>query len=244
MSVYFRKLPVTSRFMNNKMRNQVEQAIARRFEQICAYWRNFPTLQIWEAAALMHGVNPNELGDIVINDVGDSLDLSDEVRMLKDAVGTGELSTSDASVSYVNEHTKVLIESFIAVLQRRGYSSLAEGLTLPAIGSIQIANFAPSDANGGDEKEIDIDKTTQSKFFMAKRAMVGMYKSKWPSIENDIRAASENGLSAAKAGKRGWDEARALEWARSKGKLIEPSDSAVPANSMFNLPGKKHTLQT
>lgn len=82
---------------------------------------------------------------------------------------------------------------------------------------------------------------------MTRAALVAAHGSAWPSIEADLTDASKNGLSdAAKVGKRGWDEDRALEWARAKNKMT-PQDSA-PGNladamrSMSSLPSRKHRL--
>lgn len=54
---------------------------------------------------------------------------------------------------------------------------------------------------------------------MTRRGLVEAHKAKWPTIETDIQHASENGLNAAKAGTRGWDEGKALTWAQSRGKM-------------------------
>ena len=46
---------------------------------------------------------------------------------------------------------------------------------------------------------------------ITKRVLVNLYKARWPTIESDLGAASTNGLAArAKAGERGWIEARAV----------------------------------
>lgn len=82
---------------------------------------------------------------------------------------------------------------------------------------------------------------------MAKAALISAHEHEWPTIARDIADATSNGLAdAAKAGSRGWGEKRAIEWARAKGKLKSadrPVDSlAQGVHSMFNLPGRKHTL--
>lgn len=85
------------------------------------------------------------------------------------------------------------------------------------------------------------------KFSMRKDAMVTKYKDEWPTIERDIKDAAENGLSAAKAGARDWDEVQALEWARAKGKIVgavKPADALTQSvNSMASIKGTKHTLR-
>lgn len=65
----------------------------------------------------------------------------------------------------------------------------------------------------------------------------------WPTIEADFNHASENGLSeAAKATGHGdWFQSAALDWAKQRGKLIEPKNPAPIVNSVFALGGKIHT---
>ena len=80
-----------------------------------------------------------------------------------------------------------------------------------------------------------------------KAALIAKYIHEWPTIGRDIHGAGTNGLAAAaKAGSRGWVEADALNWARSKGKLIstaKPADTLVQAmHNMGNLPNRKHSL--
>lgn len=81
-----------------------------------------------------------------------------------------------------------------------------------------------------------------------KAALVAAHVHEWPTIESDISDAATNGLAAAaKAGKRGWMEDAALNWARANGKLISAAKAADPLaqamHSMGNLPSRKHTLQ-
>lgn len=79
-----------------------------------------------------------------------------------------------------------------------------------------------------------------------KAALIKAHEHEWPTIARDMDDAHANGLSAAKAGKRGWKEAEALEWARAKGKLqttSKPAASLAQAmHNMGSLPGRKHTL--
>lgn len=81
-----------------------------------------------------------------------------------------------------------------------------------------------------------------------KAALIAAHVHEWPTIERDIADATANGLaSAAKAAKRGWREADALNWARAKGKLIsaaKPADSLAQAmHNLGALPSRKHTMQ-
>jgi hypothetical protein len=85
-------------------------------------------------------------------------------------------------------------------------------------------------------------------FTMTKHAMVQQHKHEWPTIEQDIKDAKRNGLSdAAKAGTRGWDEDKAMNWARSKAKITSADKPAhlltAAVNSMAILPTKRHRLE-
>lgn len=57
---------------------------------------------------------------------------------------------------------------------------------------------------------------------ITRKALITQNEKRWPTIENDLNQASQNNLSAhAKAGSRKWNKVKALEWARSNGKLLE-----------------------
>ena len=63
---------------------------------------------------------------------------------------------------------------------------------------------------------------------MKKAGLVKACMRQWPTIEADLGDAARNGLSVARIGSRGWDERKALEWARSKGKLHMESIAPTP----------------
>ncbi|MGJ7568893.1 hypothetical protein ACSFBX_00005 [Variovorax sp. RB2P76] len=84
---------------------------------------------------------------------------------------------------------------------------------------------------------------------MKKDAMVDKHLGAWGSIDADMKDGYRNGLSnAARASRgRGWNEERALAWARANGKLREiPDEGAAPLSqalhSMTKLPGHTHRL--
>ena len=82
---------------------------------------------------------------------------------------------------------------------------------------------------------------------MTKSALIARYSHIWPTVEADILSAAINGLSThARAVKRGWNEAKAVEWARSKGKINESENSsnqiASTMPSMTNLPTVVHRI--
>lgn len=66
-------------------------------------------------------------------------------------------------------------------------------------------------------------KPTKQPYKRAK--LIADYKHRWPSIESDLKNASNNGLSAARVGSRGWDVDKAIEWANANNKI---SAATVP----------------
>lgn len=85
---------------------------------------------------------------------------------------------------------------------------------------------------------------TGPKLSMTKAALIAQHKHEWPTIEGDIRGASENGLSkAAKAGARDWYEDAAMQWARSRNRLTVSTPAATLNNVMSKLPSRKHHLE-
>lgn len=81
-------------------------------------------------------------------------------------------------------------------------------------------------------------------FSMKKAALIEQHKHEWPTIAGDIAGAKRNGLSAAKAGARGWREVDAIEWARNNGKLQstdKPGDLlASGMHKMSDLPARRY----
>lgn len=88
---------------------------------------------------------------------------------------------------------------------------------------------------------------TGPRFTMTKTALIEQHEHEWPTIAGDIAGANRNGLSAAKAGPRGWREADAMEWARNNAKLQsteKPGDLLASAmHKMSNLPARRHKLE-
>jgi hypothetical protein len=89
--------------------------------------------------------------------------------------------------------------------------------------------------------------TNAPNFSVKKAAMIRLHIANWPDIKTDMKGASTNGLSAAKAGERGWHEANALDWARAKGRLVNTENSTrsvqQPMDILRNLPSLTHKLK-
>lgn len=96
-------------------------------------------------------------------------------------------------------------------------------------------------------KEESNPATAAPVFSMRRDAMVTKYQDRWPTIARDMKDASTNGLSRAKAGHRDWNEQTAIEWAKAKGKLIEVegvnTSLGDAMRNLAKLPVTKHTLK-
>lgn len=110
-----------------------------------------------------------------------------------------------------------------------------------------VALSMPSVDDAGADSGAQQDRGTPiPTYAMNKAGMIAAHKHHWPTIERDIKDAGANGLNIAKAGNRDWWEAKALGWARSRGKLtdLQPTENGLrqAINSMASLPGMKHKL--
>jgi hypothetical protein len=203
------------------------------------YWRKFSTLKIWEIAVLMRGFDPRALSDVLIssgdpNDqIGESPDFSDEERMLTSAVRAGKIKFLNEYSQQLDRNSELAVTDLVPWLQGLGtYDILTDGLTVPTSkpkhsGSAPTTNLiTPLPV----ERTSPVENMVQGnprELPLSRASLIAQHKHQWPSIESDLKGASENGLSAAsKVGERGWDEARSLQWARSKNKLIKPGNSS------------------
>jgi hypothetical protein len=218
-------------------------------------WRILPAIEIWEIAVLMHGYDPRALGDVIVGKTDAStdpqsgpLDTSWEEKRLIAAVHTNDLLSAPANVNAPDVHTKISVGSLLPWLVRIGnFDALVKGLTPSTpkkLRGTSLAGPIQSPNSGIDAKSTSAptESAPGSPIFSVRRsAMIAQYAAKWPTIEADLKDAASNGLSKAKAGQRDWNEAVALEWARSRNKLIKPSESAALAGAMNNIVGRKHS---
>lgn len=103
-------------------------------------------------------------------------------------------------------------------------------------------NIATTTADSQDQRQKGT--ATGPRLSTTRAALITQHKHEWPTIEGDIKGASENGLSkVAKAGLRDWDEDLAMEWARSRNKLIKPASTATLTTAMNKLPSKKYRME-
>ena len=196
------------------------------------YWRKIATIKISEVALMMYGYDPRArgLGYMPVDQHGDEMDLSDDHRLITSAVLANELEAVAGSATPPGPETHLTRSSLIPWLRSRGYDEIADGLEM------RDSNSLPSSAGARDT-------VTGPMFSMKRAALIKQHQHQWPTIEADLADASKNQLNGALAGPRDWYEAKALEWARSKGKLVLKSDVDNSAtNVLSNLPSKTHRL--
>lgn len=96
------------------------------------YWRQFHTLRAWEISALLHGVDPRAVGDVMVkgtdpkNEYGDPLDLSDALRRVTSAIDAGLMSGLNSPATSASRETEVAVESMHNWLLHIGQHELAK----------------------------------------------------------------------------------------------------------------------
>ena len=227
-------------------------------------WSKMPVCALWEAVCLTFDIEPDGERHGVSQwleskrgvPYGFPADFADRLRVAQANVSTkGPIEPVELRVGVLdNPRAKVRLSDVARFAHECGWQipdamrTLADSVELGA-----KAKQSPKKTREIDVMHAPVDTKApqaaakQPKFSMNRSALIQAHKHEWPSIERDLKDASENGLSAAKAGPREWFEADALEWARGKGKLINASS---PANvlakgmsTMASLPGRRHTLK-
>lgn len=117
---------------------------------------------------------------------------------------------------------------------------------------IEVTTGAPDKAASTPVAASDQNKpattTVEETIAFKRAAIVKIYRDRWPTIENDLKNASRNGLQAAKLGERGWDERKMLQWAHANGRLLDiaPTGSfrapASPMPTLDTLPRRQHSM--
>lgn len=217
------------------------------------FWRGMQVVTLWQACALVVGLNPDELkfnrdgwmagpGGAPIFD-----DTSFPNQAVKERFGKA-LRLAESAVSYTGG-------PIVAQGTPHSGSKQRSGVLLSQV----VAHFVACEWAGIPEQLNAIAQTVKpvetpkpesypaikkEGYILKKSAMVKKYLDTWQTIEADFNHASENDLSkVAKATKHGeWYETAALEWADQRGKRTERNKPLAPT-SVFALPGKKHTLK-
>lgn len=110
----------------------------------------------------------------------------------------------------------------------------------------KTAHAAPPSASVVDvPKKASRQTSPEDVFYMTRAGLINAHKHEWPTIDRDLKDAFQNGLAVAKGGSRDWDEAKAVKWATSKGKLLKTSQNSLSTafNSMSNLPSRKIVMK-
>lgn len=131
---------------------------------------------------------------------------------------------------------------FIPPPEATGLSEIDDKLKGPQLQAAEPQTQAPVTALAVSPTVAQVSPV----FSMPKSVLIDTHEHHWPTIRDDLKNASSNGLEAAKAGLRGWYETRALEWARAKGKLNDadsPAGELAKAHkNMASLPTRRRTL--
>ena len=179
------------------------------------YWKHVALIQIWEAATMIHGYDPR-------------------ARQFGYVPMTSEGDALDLSGDHRMLASAVMANELEAAgdgAKSQGFATMADGL------DIQASSSGPPPIGTGSV-------ASSPKFSMTRAALVAQHRHEWPTIEADIKDASKNGLSAARVDARGWDEDLAVDWARSKDKLIQPAVAGARLSSaMANLSVTTHLME-
>ena len=172
------------------------------------HWRQHDAIAIWQVAALMQGVDPRawKAGEVVGRD-GDVLDLSEEQDQLLSAVHAQSIECGQFVHPPITSTSMVKMPSVIEWLRTHDNTKLADNL----------------------DRSRHVPQPDQ---IFKKKTLVDRNIGVWPTIEEDIKRAKDNGLDEAQPHKHGmWNETTALDWARQNGRLKNKSAPvALPIN--------------
>jgi hypothetical protein len=187
-----------------------------------AAWLELPRVELWEAVALSMRLNPDD--DELRKEIGSAgsrfsrlpPEFSERLRLCQKALHfDGPIRPQGGLYRGILQGSAclVLIADVVAYLKTAEF-------TLPD--ELQPKPPAEPKANRGDS--------------IKREALISKHVRVWPTIERDLKDASENGLSvAAKTDSHGmWCESAALDWAKQKGKLRD-SRQGGPASPFAGL---------
>lgn len=184
-------------------------------------WLALPHVELWQAVALSLGMDPAD-------------ELRDEVRR-----APSRFSRLPPEFFERLSHCKNAL-SLDGPIKPQGslYQGMLQSPACPVLladvaGFLTLAGFElPEEVRPMPPAEPEVNRGARIK----REALVLKHERAWPSIERDLKDASENGLSAAaKADSYGmWWETAALSWATAKGKLRE-SGPRTPASPFSGL---------
>ncbi|CDS49414.1 hypothetical protein [Polaromonas sp. CG9_12] len=240
------------------------------------FWCNMQTVKLWQACALTVGLDPDRLrphpqawmagpgsGPVFDGKSFPSQEIEAKfekaLRLAENAVSymNGPIFPKGTPHHGSNKEKTVLLSEVATFFISCAWPDIPDTLqTLARPSPPAMAPKATPEHQAAPleavpvvevQKSEPIQTTAGPKFSMSKAGLIEAHRHEWQTIERDLKDASENGLSVAKAGPRDWNEAMALQWARAKGKLTitaKPvNDLANAFHSMSNLPSHRHTLK-
>jgi hypothetical protein len=104
--------------------------------------RELSTIEVWEGAATMRGIDPEALGEVT-DAAGFGIDLSHEIRSITSAITIGDLVAFPATSAKPTSKTTVRRADFIAWLRTRGRKDLADSLSDVAPGAGTDVRWTP-----------------------------------------------------------------------------------------------------
>lgn len=161
-----------------------------------AYWRQCDALAIWQLAALMREVDPRAwAAGEVAGSHGDALELDCQQDQLIAGVYAGTLQLGTAQALPPTRDTYIVTSCVLSWLKTHDHPELADQLDR----SLHVS--APET-------------------LVKKSELIKRHQRDWPSIEEDLKRASNTDLATASEDRHGiWNEAKALAWASKNGKL-------------------------
>lgn len=206
-------------------------------------WKFIPKCELWKAVCLTLDIEPNEEKHGMLSwlqsrrgvPYGFPEDFADRLQIAQANVSTnGPIHPQSLYVGVLkNPRAEVLLSEVAAASVRWGW-------TLPQAMQSLATPAAPVTTPEAET----YPAIKKEGYVLKKAALIKKYSDEWPSIDADFNHASENGLTAAAkaTGHGDWYESAVLAWADQRGKRTATEAKTAP-NSVFNLPGTRHTLK-
>lgn len=173
-------------------------------------WLALPSVELWQGVALSLGINP-EVG--LRNEVGRGASQYSRLP----AEFFERLALSQQAVR-VNGPMKPQAPLYSGMLQDwRCRVLLAEVAAFLALADFSLPEQL--------RDQLPTERVPDRGPLLKREALVAKHERAWPTIDRDLKDASQNGLSgAAKSDEHGmWWESQALAWATKKGKMRDSS---------------------
>lgn len=90
-----------------------------------------------------------------------------------------------------------------------------------------VKTAAKAASSGPLAPPVDQVATTPTSTVLKAPLLIKRHEKRWPSIKEDLKRHSDNGLAIARVARGLWDVEKALAWARSRGRLLDPDEPEV-----------------